>query len=88
MSSRLEGKELAWEPTDRSVRKARRRYTYVPTLGHEDTYEEKSKKNSSPNPSVSGVWRTFVEVGLVYLVNGAQSASLDRTESCDWAYSS
>ena len=55
-----------------------RRLTYVPTLGHENADKEKGEKNTSPNPSVSGVGRTFIEIGLVYLVDHVQSASLDR----------
>ena len=55
-----------------------RRLTYVPTLGHENADKEKGKKNTSPNPSVSGIGRTFIEIGLVYLVDHVQSASLDR----------
>ena len=57
---------------------AGRRLTNVPALGHEDTDEEKSKKDTSPNPSISGVRRTFVKIGLIYLVERAQSVSLDR----------
>ena len=55
-----------------------RRLTYVPALGHENADKEKGKKNTSPNPSVSGIGRTFVEIGLIYLVDHVQSASLDR----------
>ena len=66
----------------------RRQLTYVPTLGHEDTDEEKSKKNTSPDPSISGVWRTLIEIGLVYLVAHARSASLDLEMSCDIPYPS
>ena len=54
-----------------------RRLTYVPALGHENTDKEKGKKNTSANPSVSGIGRTFIEIGLVYLVDHVQSASLD-----------
>ena len=54
------------------------RLTDVPALGHEDTDEEKSKKDTSPNPSIGGVRRTFVKIGLIYLVERAQSVSLDR----------
>lgn len=67
---------------------ARGPLTYVPTLGHEDADEEKSKKNTSPDPSISGERRTFIEVGLVCLVERAQSASLNRQQSCDLAHSS
>lgn len=65
-----------------------RKLTYVPTLGHEDTDEEKSEKNTRPNPSISGVGRTFIEIGLINLVERLHSASLDREKSCKLAYSS
>ena len=58
-----------------------KRHTYVPTLGHEDADEEKSKENTSPNPSISGVGGTFIQIGLVYLVERSQSASIDLEES-------
>lgn len=67
---------------------APRKLTNVPALGHEDTDEEKSKKNTSSNPSISGVGRTFIEIGLVDLVERAQSASLDHEATCNLAYSS
>ncbi len=57
---------------------AERRLTNVPALGHEDTHEEKTKKDTSPNPSISGVRRTFVKIGLIYLMERAQSVSADH----------
>lgn len=47
------------------------RCTYVPALSHEDTDEEETQENTSGGPSVSGVGRTFIEIGLVYLVERA-----------------
>lgn len=87
VSSRL-GTDLTREPKDRGVNMTSRRLTYVPTLGHEDTDEEKGKENTSPNPSISGIGRTFIEIGLVYLADRAQSASLDHEQSFHLAYSS
>ena len=48
-----------------------RRFTYVPALSHEDTDEEKTQEDSSPDPSVRGVRRTLIEIRLVYLVEHA-----------------
>ena len=48
-----------------------RRCTYVPALSHEDTDEEETQESTSRGPSVSGVGRTFIEIGLVYLVERA-----------------
>ena len=45
-----------------------RRFTYVPALSQEDADEEKTQKNSGPDPSVCGVRRTFIEIRLVHLV--------------------
>ena len=55
------------------------RFTYVPALSHEDTDEEKTQKNSSPDPSVSGVRRTLIEIRLVYLVGRVCIVSVSRS---------
>ena len=73
---------------DQTCQYGSRRLTYVPTLRHEDTDEEKSKKKPSSDPSISGVGRTFVEIGLVYLVEGVPLASLDGNSSYNMTYSS
>ena len=64
-------RRLACESKDRHVSMVQRRCTYVPALSHENTNEEETQESTSGGPSVSGVGRTFIEIGLVYLVERA-----------------
>lgn len=48
-----------------------KRITYIPTLSHENTNEEKTQQNPSPGPSVGGERSTLIEIRLVYLVKHA-----------------
>lgn len=42
--------------------------TDVPALGHQNAEEEEDKQDACTTPSVGRIWRNFIEVRLIHLV--------------------